>query len=174
MKPIFITGWLCDWVAKGRKGAEASDEWSCFSVWEKWADSSEVIGNKVKNWWCEVEGHRDPESCKEGLWDQPEKGINSNMCQPYIFQHLECFSDSSCWLRFRCIALSIISSLTNMNCSPVRMKTIIFHAIIFLRICFTLENQVLQSELRNKQTKNPCVCLALHKGSTKCLAIMNC
>lgn len=153
MKPIFITAWLRDWIAKGRKGTEASDEWSCFKVWEKWADFSEVIGNTVKNLWCEVEGHRDPESCKEGLWDQHEKGINSNMCQPYIFQHLECFFGSICWLRFKFIALSIISSLTNMTYSPVRIKTIVFHAVRFLRICFTLENTALQSELRNKQTK---------------------
>lgn len=26
MKPIFITAWLRDWIAKGRKGAEASDD----------------------------------------------------------------------------------------------------------------------------------------------------
>lgn len=180
MKPIFITAWLRDWIAKGRKGAEASGEWSCFRVWEKWADLSEVIGNTVKNWWCEVEGHRDPKSCKEGLWDQHEKGINSNICQPYVFQHLECFSGLSCWLRFRCIALSIISSLTNMTYSPVRMKTIknipcykipknLFH---LGKSSFTIRAQK-QTKKKQQHKSKTCVYLALHKETTKCLG-MNC
>ena len=70
---------------------------------------------------------------RETLKRQHEKGITSNLCPPYIW-HLESFSDSSCWLWFKFIGLSTISSLENKTWSALKMKAIRFHAIKLLGI----------------------------------------
>lgn len=67
MKPIFITSWLRDQIAKGRKGTKLVVSGAVSESERNELITQKSQGSKMRSWQSYVEGHMDLKSYKKRL-----------------------------------------------------------------------------------------------------------